>query len=86
MGVYNPYNHYYLPDQKYNSMSWYNNGTFKHISLSKIQRGDLLYYSGHVASYISNRQIIDSWPGIGATIRSMYAPGTTIGAQRPFVN
>ena len=85
MGVYNPYNHYYLPEQTYNSMNWYRNNTFMVVNLGSIKRGDLLFYSGHVAIYIGGGKIIDAWPGIGVTARSMYAPGAIIGAQRPFV-
>ena len=85
LGWYNPYNHRWLPEQTYNSMNWYRNNTFMPVSVSAVQRGDLLYYNGHVAIYIGNGQIIDSWPGIGVTIRGMYAPGSIIGAARPFV-
>lgn len=84
MGWYNPYNHRWLPEQTYNSMNWYRNNTFMPVSTSKMQRGDVVYYRGHIGIYIGNGQIIDSWPGIGVTQRSVYAPGTPIGAGRPF--
>lgn len=85
LGWYNPYNHRWLPEQTYNSTNWYRNNTFMPVSVSSIKRGDLIYYRGHVAIYIGNGQIIDSWPGRGVTIRGINAPGTVIGAARPFV-
>ena len=84
MGWYNLYNHRWLPEQTYNSMNWYRNNTFMPVSTSKMQRGDVVYYRGHIGIYIGNGQIIDSWPGIGVTQRSVYAPGAPIGAGRPF--
>lgn len=85
MGWYNPYNHRWLPEQTYNSMNWYRSNYFMPVSLSAIQRGDVLYYNGHIAIYVGGGMIIDSWPGIGVTLRGMYAPGSIIGAARPFV-
>lgn len=84
MGWYNPYNHRWLPEQTYNSMNWYRNNTFMPVSTSAMQRGDVVYYQGHIGIYIGNGRIIDSWPGIGVTERSVYAPGRVIGAARPF--
>ena len=84
MGWYNPYNHRWLPEQTYNSMNWYRNNTFMPVSTSALQRGDVVYYQGHIGIYIGNGRIIDSWPGIGVTERSVNAPGRVIGAARPF--
>lgn len=84
MGWYNPYNHRWLPEQTYNSMNWYRNNTFMPVSTSALQRGDVVYYQGHIAIYIGGGRIIDSWPGIGVTERSVNAPGRLIGAARPF--
>ena len=84
MGWYNPYNHRWLPEQTYNSMNWYRNNTFMPVSTSSLQRGDVVYYQGHIAIYIGGGRIIDSWPGIGVTERSVNAPGRLIGAARPF--
>lgn len=85
MGVYNPYNHRWQAWQTYNSMNWYRNRTFMPVSVSDIQRGDVVYYNGHIAIYIGNGQIIDSWPGQGVSIRGLYSRGRVIGAARPFV-
>lgn len=85
MGVYNPYNHRWVPSQTYNSMNWYNNKTFKPISTSKIQRGDVVYYRNHIAIYLGNNKIIDSWPRQGVSIKSLSNRGALIGAARPYV-
>lgn len=60
LGIYNPYNHRWIASQTYNSMNWYNNNTFMPVSTNSLQRGDLVYYRGHVAIYLGNGQIIDS--------------------------
>ena len=85
MGIYNPYNHRWLPGQTYNSMNWLNNNTFMPVGLNNLQRGDLVYYRNHVAIYIGGGQIIDSWPGQGVTIQGLYSRGNVIGVQRPFI-
>ena len=86
VGGYNPWNHYTIPEQTYNSMRWYENDTFQPISLGALEAGDLVFYHGHVAIYVGGGQIIDSCcPRIGVTQRSMYAAGTPIGAQRIFI-
>lgn len=85
MGWYNPYNHRWLPSQTYNSMNWYRNNTFMPVSTSSLQRGDVVYYNGHIAIYLGNGQIIDSWPRQGVSVRSLSSRGTVIGAARPYV-
>lgn len=85
LGWYNPYNHRWLPEQTYNSMNWYRNNTFMPVSVSDIKRGDVIYYSGHIAIYLGGGLIIDSWPRQGVTIQSINSRGRVIGAARPFV-
>jgi cell wall-associated NlpC family hydrolase len=64
-----------------------------HVSLTELQRGDLLFYATdnsdpatihHVGIYIGNAMMVDA-PYTGAFVRidSIYAPGTPIGAVRP---
>ena len=85
LGIYNPYNHRWMASQTYNSMNWYNNRTFMPVSTNAIQRGDLVYYRGHVAIYLGNGQIIDSWPGQGVSVKPIGSRGKVIGAARPYV-
>ena len=85
LGIYNPYNHRWIASQTYNSMNWYNNNTFMPVSTNSLQRGDLVYYRGHVAIYLGNGQIIDSWPGQGVSVKPIGSRGKVIGAARPYV-
>lgn len=100
VGGYNPYNHYYVPEQTYNSARWYENGTFKRVSKSSMERGDLIFYGYyddygshvyHVAIYLGNGKIIHScnYAGSGNKVRvdNMYVSlyQTIIGVERPFV-
>lgn len=87
LGVYNPYNHRWDPSQTFNSMNWYHNNTFMPVNLDSIQRGDIIYYQGHVTIYLGNDQIIDSCIdgyGNGVRIRPLDRH-RMIGAARPFV-
>lgn len=85
MGIYNPYNHRWLAWQTYNSMNWYNNGTFMPVSVGSMQRGDVIYYRGHIAIYLGGGHMIDSWPRQGVGVHGVYERGNPIGAARPFV-
>lgn len=85
MGVYNPYNHRWLPSQTYNSMNWYNNKIFKPVSTSSMKRGDVVCYRGHIAVYLDNSKIINFWPGQGVSIKGFSSRGKVIGAARPYV-
>lgn len=85
MGIYNPYNHRWLSWQTYNSMNWYNNGTFMPVSVNSMQRGDVIYYRGHIAIYLGDGCMIDSWPRQGVGVHGVYERGNPIGAARPFV-
>lgn len=85
MGIYNPYNHRWLAWQTYNSMNWYNNGTFMPVSVNSMQRGDVIYYRGHIAIYLGDGRMIDSWPRQGVGVHGVYERGNPIGAARPFV-
>lgn len=85
MGIYNPYNHRWLSWQTYNSMNWYNNGTFMPVSVGSMQRGDVIYYRGHIAIYLGDGRMIDSWPHQGVGVHGVYDRGNPIGAARPFV-
>ena len=85
MGIYNPYNHRWQAWQTYNSMNWYNKGTFMKVSRKDLKRGDVVYYKGHIAIYIGGGKIIDSQPPKVA-IRPLNLPGRTIiGYARPYV-
>lgn len=57
------------PGNEWNSRLMAITGGFKHVSYAQRQRGDLIFYTSpydgrvwHVALYLGNDQVIDSWP------------------------
>ena len=82
MGIYNTYNHHFLAWQEYNSMNWWNNSTFCRVPLSERKRGDLIIYRNHIAIYLGNDMIIDSYPP-EVKVRSYYSL-EPIGCMRVF--
>lgn len=85
LGEYNPYNHFYVPEQEYNSKLWWERETFKKVPLSSRQRGDLLFYGGHVALYLGGDMMIDTiGPNGAVAVKSIYAYADLIGCERPF--
>ena len=83
LGELNPYNHYYTAghDQYANWMRSLSG--FLHVSFSQRQRGDLIFWSGHVAIYLGNDQIIEA-SGSDVHITSVYAYGTPLAVARVF--
>jgi cell wall-associated NlpC family hydrolase len=57
-----------LPGYEYESRNLYALSTMKHVSYAERQRGDLIFYQNangviiHVAIYLGNDQVIESWP------------------------
>lgn len=81
---YNPSNHWYDPWHSHDANNMAADGRFKHVSLGERQRGDLIYWPGHIAIYLGNDQIIEAnVPAV--RINSIWAYGTPGGALRPFV-
>ena len=84
----NPWDHYYLGlsggwHSAYANYMW-NNGRFQKLSFSQRQRGDIISWSGHVAIYLGNDQIIEAAYG-DVHIASVYRYGTPRGVLRPFI-
>lgn len=82
------------PEGEWGSRYFWKSKVFPRVSMSNIKRGDLIYYYGrkggsyshtiiHVAIYLGNGKVIDSWPGRVAvrSIRSSVHPNVA-GAQR----
>lgn len=84
-GDYNPYTKHYQNHHFANS--WRLNQVFMPVSVGSIQRGDILYFEGHVAIYLGGGMILDSYPGINTSIHSYYSSmyGGVLGAARLFV-
>ena len=59
-------------------------GRFKHVSLSERQRGDIISWQGHVAIYLGNDQIIEA-AGSSVRVNNLWYLGTPRGVLRAFV-
>ena len=82
-GDFNPYSKYYWNHSFANT--WRENQTFQPVSRSELERGDLVYWDGHVAIYLGNGQIIESTSvASNVRVRSLYAENLILGYARPF--
>ena len=82
---YNPTAHWYDPWHSHDANNMSNDRRFLHIPVSQRQRGDLIFYPGHVAIYLGNDQVIEAIPP-RVRIANMYAGNRhPTGAARPFI-
>ncbi len=81
-GDFNPYTKFYYNHHFANT--WRTNNTFQPVSFAERERGDIIYWAGHVAIYLGNNQIIDAYPNQGVSIKSVYSRGEILGVARPF--
>ena len=82
--------HHAQPQNEYDSRTLFFQTPMQHVSVNNIRRGDLIFYAQngiiiHVAIYLGNGQVIDSWPP-RVTTHSMYwrTYGYIYGVARPF--
>lgn len=74
-----------LPTNSNSPESYFGSVRYITSDMSALNYGDLVFYTyagrypGHVGIYIGGGQIVDSCPGGGVQIRSVYYPGTFIG-------
>lgn len=85
--------HHARPENEYDSRTLFNQTPMKHVPASQMRRGDLIYYKSprsgaiiHVAIYLGNGRVIESWP---PAVTDKYGvtsyPHTIIyGVTRPF--
>ncbi|MEY8436193.1 NlpC/P60 family protein [Atopobiaceae bacterium 24-176] len=88
MGEYNPYNHWVTGPNGWHSHdanNVWNNGKIQRLPIGSRQRGDLIFWPGHVAIYIGGDRIIEAWPGTGVRTASLWAHGTPRGVGRLYV-
>ena len=86
LGWYTPGDHYLTPghDQYANAMA--NDPGFMTVAFEDRERGDLIFYDGHVGIYIGDDMIIDAYPdGGGVQVRSMWHYPVNYIVKRPFV-
>ena len=80
----NPYDHYFTAghDQYANWMR--QSSRFMHVGIGDRQRGDLVFWYGHVAIYLGDDQIIEAnHPAV--RVSSLWRYGTPLAFARPFV-
>lgn len=87
LGEFNPYDHWITGPNGWHSHdanNMWNYGSIQRLSLGSRQRGDLIFWRGHVAIYLGGDRIIEAYPG---TVRecSLWAHGTPIGVGRLFL-
>ncbi|KAB8291915.1 NlpC/P60 family protein [Bifidobacterium avesanii] len=81
---YNPTNHWYDPWHSHDANNMAADSRFKHVSLAERQRGDLIFWPGHVAIYLGNDQIIEAnVPSV--RLNNMWNNGSPTAVARPFV-
>ena len=82
---YNPTAHWYDPWHSHDANNMSNDSRFLHIPVSQRQRGDLIFYPGHVAIYLGNDQVIEAVPP-RVRVANMYAGNRhPTSAARPFI-
>ena len=87
----NPVRHAH-PGYEYESRNMWASPKFKHVPYSQRQRGDLIFYQNssgvviHVAIYLGNNQVIESWPNQVVVWPIQNGQRSNIkGVVRPFV-
>lgn len=87
----NPVRHAH-PGYEYESRNMWSSSKFKHVPYSQRQRGDLIFYQNsagvviHVAIYLGNNQVIESWPNQVVVWPVQNGQRSNIkGVVRPFV-
>ena len=78
----NPWDHYYTPGHDHYANDMRASSRFMHVSASQRRRGDLICYSGHIAIYMGNDQIIEAVTPRVRTHRWNYLP--VLAVLRPF--
>lgn len=80
------------PGYEYESQNMYASSKFKTVSYENRQRGDLIFYSNangviiHVAIYLGNNQVIESWPNQVVVANIVNGQHSRVaGVRRPFV-
>ena len=85
---FNPYTHYMTGANGWHSHdadNMWNYGKVQHLSLSQRERGDVIYWPGHVAIYLGNDKIIEAF-GDNVHITSLWSHRSSpTGVMRFFV-
>ena len=87
LGEFNPYDHWITGPYGWHSHdanNMWNYGAIQRLSLGSRNRGDLIFWRGHVAIYLGNDRILEAYPGV-VRETSLWAHGTPIGVGRLFL-
>lgn len=87
LGEFNPYDHWITGPYGWHSHdanNMWHYGAIQRLSLGSRNRGDLIFWRGHVAIYLGNDRILEAYPGV-VRETSLWAHGTPIGVGRLFL-
>lgn len=84
LGDYNPYMHITDPWHDHDANNMAADSRLKTVATRDRQRGDLIFYPGHVAIYLGNDQIINAYPP-RVMVENLWTYGTPTVVKRPFV-
>ena len=80
----NPWDHYYTSGHDQYNVWMRETEGFMHVPFKDRQRGDLIFYEGHVAIYLGNDKVMDAYPP-KVRITGIYTHTTPIAVARPFI-
>lgn len=82
---YTPWDHFYTPGHDHYAVDMFYDTHFKKVPFSERQRGDLIFYEGHVAIYLGGDRIINAVsPAVGVTIQDVHS-WVPIGCSRVMI-
>ena len=87
LGEFNPYDHWITGPggwHSHDANNMWNYGAIQRLSLGARQRGDLIFWRGHVAIYLGGDRIIEAYPGYVREC-SLWAHSNPIGVGRIFL-
>lgn len=86
LGEFNPYDHFATGSNGWHShdaKNMWDYGKIQRLPTSQRQRGDLIFYPGHVSIYLGNDTVIEALPPVVKT-SNMWDYGTPLGVGRLF--
>lgn len=82
---YSAWDHYNTPGHNHYANDMRNDPKIKKVSKSSLQRGDLLFWSGHVAIYVGGGKVIEAGHGVVTYGTPDYSIASAIAVGRLFV-
>lgn len=88
LGEFNPYDHWITGPNGWHSHdanNFWNYGKIKRLGVGSRQKGDLVFWPGHVAIYVGGDRIIEATPGAGVRTASLWVYGSPRGIGRLYL-